>query len=155
MANSASTSSLGATRHRVRRAHVAALCCGLLLSGPVVMGAATPAVAAAQERTQHERPGRGTLVSADKLYTLASPQAAAAELRTAGFADETVRYGVVAYRLICRTVDAHGQPTTASGLFALPLDAGRHLRRSPSRTAPAPTSTTPCPCGAVCSTRRR
>ncbi|MFI6950429.1 lipase [Streptomyces sp. NPDC050422] len=88
----------------------------------------TPAVAAAQERTRHEESGRGTLVSAEKLYTLASPQAAAAELRAAGFADDTVRYAVVAYRLIYRTVDAHGRPTTASGLFALPLDAGRHLQ---------------------------
>lgn len=108
---------------------MAAVCCGALLSGPVVAGATTPAVAAVSEqRTQHEESGRGTLVSAEKLYTLASPQAAAAELRTAGFGDDTVRHGVVAYRLIYRTVDAKGQPTTASGLFAVPLGTERHLQ---------------------------
>ncbi|WP_327173452.1 lipase [Streptomyces sp. NBC_01336] len=130
MVNSPTTSPLGMTRHRVRlRAHVAAVCCGVLLTGPILAGATAPALAAvAQERTRHEESGRGTLLSAEKLYTLASPQAAAAELRTAGFGDDTVRHGVVAYRLVYRTVDAKGQPTTASGLFAVPLGAGRHLQ---------------------------
>ncbi|MFK4068491.1 lipase [Streptomyces sp. NPDC029674] len=67
-------------------------------------------------------------MSVEKLYTLASPQSAAAELRTAGFEDDTVRYGVVAYRLVYRTVDPHGRPTTASGLFALPLTGEGRLR---------------------------
>ncbi|HEY9330650.1 MAG TPA: lipase [Streptomyces sp.] len=130
MANPLTTSPLGVTRHRLRlRAHVAAVCCGVLLTGPVLVGATAPALAAvAQERTRHEEPGRGTLLSAEKLYTLASPQAAAAELRTAGFGDDTVRHGVVAYRLIYRTVDPKGQPTTASGLFAVPLGTERHLK---------------------------
>ncbi|MEU9201529.1 lipase [Streptomyces sp. NPDC048332] len=133
MVNSPATAPLGATRHRVRlRAPVAAVCCGVLLAGPVLAGAVAPAVAAvpaaAQEGTQHEESGRGTLVSAEKLYTLAGPEAAAAELRTAGFGDDTVRHGVVAYRLIYRTVDAKGHPTTASGLFAVPLGTGTRLR---------------------------
>ncbi|MGD6745746.1 alpha/beta hydrolase family protein [Streptomyces sp. BH106] len=37
----------------------------------------------------------------------------------------SVRYGVQAYRLTYRTVDAYGQPTLATGLFTLPT-AGAH-----------------------------
>ncbi|MEU3991945.1 lipase [Streptomyces platensis] len=46
----------------------------------------------------------------------------AAELGAAGFEGGTVRYGVAAYRLVYRTVDPYGRPTTASGLLALPLN---------------------------------
>ncbi|WP_220377923.1 lipase [Streptomyces inhibens] len=76
----------------------------------------------------HEEHGRGTLVSAEKLYTLESAQAVAAELGRAGFDDGIVRHGVVAYRLVYRTVDPHGRPTTASGLFVLPLSSERRLQ---------------------------
>ncbi len=64
--------------------------------------------------------GRGTLVGAERLYTLRTPQDAADELTSAGFDDAEVRYGVDAYQLVYRTIDAEGQPTTASGLLALP-----------------------------------
>ncbi|KUJ68079.1 lipase [Streptomyces albus subsp. albus] len=67
------------------------------------------------------------MVSAEKLYTLATPQAVAAELSGAGFEDSAVRHGVVAYRLVYRTVDPHGRPTTASGLLVLPLNSERRL----------------------------
>jgi hypothetical protein len=39
-----------------------------------------------------------------------------------------VRYGVRAYRLVYRTRDAHGNPTIASGLVALPRSGREHLR---------------------------
>lgn len=114
------------------RAHVAAVCCGLLLSGSAVAtAAAAPAAPAAhaqaQAQAQFEQRGRGTLVSAEKLYTLENPHAVAAELGAAGFEDDTVRHGVVAYRLVYRTVDPYGRPTTASGLFVLPLNSERRL----------------------------
>ncbi|MEU1213958.1 lipase [Streptomyces sp. NPDC005790] len=112
-------------RARRLRAPLAAVCCALLLGGP----AATAAVAVphpAQVQAQHQ--GRGVLVSAEELYTLATPEDVTAELAAAGFDGDTVRHGVVAYRLVYRTVDAHGRPTTASGLFALPLTDGRRLR---------------------------
>ncbi|MFJ9676869.1 alpha/beta hydrolase family protein [Streptomyces sp. NPDC101194] len=125
MAVPASTSPRGGTRYR-SGLRAAALCCGLLLSGSAVATAAAPPAAHAQVR--HEERGRGTLVSAEKLYTLATPQAVAAELGSAGFGDDTVRHGVVAYRLVYRTVDAYGRPTTASGLFVLPLDGEGRLR---------------------------
>jgi hypothetical protein len=101
----------------------------VLLSGPAIATAAAPA---AQVRTQadgkHEDRGRGTLVSAEKLYTLATPQAVAAELGGAGFEGDTVRHGLVAYRLVYRTVDPQGGPTTASGLLVLPLNSERRLQ---------------------------
>ncbi|SDM63818.1 hypothetical protein SAMN04487981_10283 [Streptomyces sp. cf386] len=106
------------------RAGAAAVCCGLLLSGPVPAAASAAHV---QAPAQHEERGRGTLVSAEKLYTLATPQEVADELGDAGFGDGAVRHGVVAYRLVYRTVDPHGQLTTASGLLALPLDSERRL----------------------------
>jgi dienelactone hydrolase len=122
------------SRAGIRRAGVAALCCGLLLGGPAVAVAdagrepAARTQAASAQPTRHEGRDRGALVSAEKLYTLATARAVAAELGAAGFDDDTVRHGIVAYRLIYRTVDAHGAPTTASGLFVLPLNGDRRLR---------------------------
>ncbi|MFE9558402.1 lipase [Streptomyces sp. NPDC006692] len=79
-------------------------------------------------RAQPEERGRGTLVSAENLYTIPTPQAVAAELGAAGFGDGDVRHGVVAYRLVYRTIDPFGRATTASGLFVLPLNSGRRLQ---------------------------
>ncbi|MET9364089.1 lipase [Streptomyces sp. NPDC006632] len=103
---------------------MAAVCCGLLLLGPAV---ATAAPAPRPPAQQNER-GRGALVSAEKLYTLATPEAVTAELGAAGFGSDGVRYGVVAYRLLYRTVDPHGVPTTASGLLVLPLTRAERLQ---------------------------
>lgn len=130
MVISTSSTSRSGTRSRGgRRAQVAAaVCCGLLLSASAVSTAGAAAPPAAQAQAQHQERGRGTLVSSEKLYTLATPQAVSTELGAAGFADDTVRYGVVAYRLVYRTVDAYGRPTTASGLLVLPLDSERRLR---------------------------
>ncbi|GIE90865.1 alpha/beta hydrolase family protein [Actinoplanes regularis] len=48
---------------------------------------------------------------------------------TAGhFTAETNRFGVRLYQLIYRTNDAHGRPTTASGLLVLPINDAHHLR---------------------------
>jgi hypothetical protein len=43
-----------------------------------------------------------------------------AELTEAGFDPAAARHGVTLYRLVYRTIDAHGRPTTASGLLVLP-----------------------------------
>ncbi|MFE9658869.1 lipase [Streptomyces sp. NPDC005955] len=105
----------------------AALCCGLLLTGLTGLTAAGTVAPTAHAQpsapvsTVHEGRGRGSLVSAERLYTLATPREVTAELTAAGFGDVDVRHGVVAYRLEYRTVDPHGRPTTASGLFAVPL----------------------------------
>ncbi|MEV0489631.1 lipase [Streptomyces atratus] len=65
---------------------------------------------------------RGELISAEALYTLTTPQDVTSQLESLGFQGDSVRYGVDAYRLVYSTVDAHGSPTTASGLLVLPHD---------------------------------
>ncbi|OMI39866.1 alpha/beta hydrolase family protein, partial [Streptomyces sparsogenes] len=74
------------------------------------------------------RPGRGALVSHTLLYTLEKPGDVATWLTDAEFDPGTVRYGVDAYRLVYRTVDPHGRPTTASGLLVLPRGHEGRLR---------------------------
>jgi hypothetical protein len=72
--------------------------------------------------------GRGRLAAAPvRLRTLSVDQAREA-LRSAGFGQDTARYGVDLYRLLYRTVDAGGRPTVASGLIALPRNGERRLR---------------------------
>ncbi|MGW0608334.1 alpha/beta hydrolase family protein [Streptomyces sp. NPDC002640] len=71
---------------------------------------------------------RGALISAELLYTLASAKDSAAELTASGFDTAAVRHGVDAYRLVYRTVDAKGRPTTASGLFTAPRGVEGGLR---------------------------
>jgi hypothetical protein len=63
---------------------------------------------------------RGSLVSAEVLYTLPTAQDVTASLQNIAFHTGPVHYGVDAYRLVYNTIDAHGAPTTASGLLVLP-----------------------------------
>ncbi|MCF6526305.1 lipase [Streptomyces sp. JJ36] len=68
------------------------------------------------------------MVRAERLFTEPSPAAVAGGLTALGFRSDTVRHGVDAYRLVYRTVDAHGRPTTASGLLTLPHGRFGRLR---------------------------
>ncbi|MFJ6917256.1 hypothetical protein ACIQUX_25330 [Streptomyces sp. NPDC101133] len=137
----------------VLRTVAATACCGLLLSGPAALAVPAP-VSPAHAATPAEAAGRGTLLSAERLYTLNTPQAVTSDLTAAGFDADTVRYGVAAYRLVYRTVDAHGRPTTASGLLAVPCAACHGCAPSPSPTAPAATRTTRRPPSAPLSSPR-
>jgi hypothetical protein len=67
-------------------------------------------------------------VSAQQVTTLATKQDVAAALTAAEFDASTVRFGVDAYRLVYRTVDPQGRPTTASGLLVLPRSREHELR---------------------------
>src|SRR5262245_28637495 len=62
---------------------------------------------------------RGDVVSASRVRMLTAAQAAD-ELTSSGFDASEVRYGVDTYQVVYRTIDPQGQPTTASGLVALP-----------------------------------
>lgn len=73
-------------------------------------------------------PWRGDLVSSTPLATLAGRADVESLLRDESFDSGTVRYGVRTFRLVYRTVDAQGAPTTASGLLAVPLNGSRRLR---------------------------
>ncbi len=61
---------------------------------------------------------RGALVSATPVAQLTAAQLDAAAADFPG--TPRASYGVTAYRLIYRTVDTHGRPTTASGIVVLP-----------------------------------
>lgn len=85
-------------------------------------GSASPGSAATAQAST-----RGALVSATHLRTL-SADGVVAELASDDFDPSAVRYGVKTYRLVYRTVDAEGEPTTASGLLVLPRNDTRKLR---------------------------
>jgi hypothetical protein len=110
---------------------------GFTLKGTVTAGlvmaiaaAAMAAPAAAAALASSPAPAtahRGQLVSATPLLTLKDRAAVTARLKADGFNPATDRYGVRTYRLVYRTVDAHGRLTTASGLLALPVGGPRNL----------------------------
>jgi hypothetical protein len=90
-------------------------------AAPAASGAARPPTSAVNADD------RGDVVSATHLRT-APASRVAAELASDDFDPSAVRYGVDTYRLVYRTVDAQGEPTTASGLLALPRNHVRKLR---------------------------
>jgi len=95
-----------------------------LTAQPVITPAAADTVAAS--RATHGK-GRGALVDADHLRTVTAADVAA-ELASDDWHPGAVRYGVDTYRLVYRTVDPQGRPTTASGLLVLPRSGPRQLR---------------------------
>lgn len=70
---------------------------------------------------------RGQVVQAMYLKTLA-PAQVDAYVEDHNFDRPHSRYAVSLYRLVYRTTDLDGRPTTASGLVALPERRGRSLR---------------------------
>ncbi|MFC8515598.1 alpha/beta hydrolase [Streptomyces sp. NPDC057257] len=72
------------------------------------------------------RDRRGELVS---VTPVADHDARAVKAFLAGkeIANDSVRYGVRAYRLTYRTVDPYGKPTTATGLLTLPKGGAHRL----------------------------
>ncbi|MFD3515755.1 lipase [Streptomyces sp. NPDC058657] len=106
-----------------------AVACAVMLVGSLAgaTGASAAPAPAPVAHPQHQN-GRGDLLHAERLYTLETRRAVAAELKKAGFDASQARHGVVAYRLTYRTVDPQGRPTTASGLLVLPLGREGRLR---------------------------
>ncbi|WP_197093630.1 lipase family protein [Nonomuraea sp. SBT364] len=70
---------------------------------------------------------RGAVVSSTQVEKLDKGQVAE-RLRATGIDAAQVKYGVSAYRVVYRTIDAKGRPTTASQLVALPDNRRRGLR---------------------------
>jgi dipeptidyl aminopeptidase/acylaminoacyl peptidase len=64
---------------------------------------------------------RGRLVRSDFLVS-ATREEVAQGLAAIGWSDVVVKSGISLRRLVYTTIDAHGQPTIASGLLALPTD---------------------------------
>ncbi|MGA5820360.1 alpha/beta hydrolase family protein [Kitasatospora sp. NPDC094028] len=112
--------STGNPRSVFRRRSAATVLVGLVSAATVTTGAASAGAVTPSDR--------GQLVSAQQVSTLATKQDVAAALTAAGFDAGTVRFGVDAYRLVYRTVDTQGRPTTASGLLVLPRSREHELR---------------------------
>lgn len=89
--------------------------------------AALPTGVAAADAATDSGQLRGDLVSATPLDSWSTAETAT-YLETAGFDTTMVRSGVRTYRLVYRTVDPDGEPTTASGLLVLPQRSDRRLR---------------------------
>jgi hypothetical protein len=102
----------------------AAVCAGLVLAAPAQ--AAAPKTGSASMAQQVDS-ARGTLLSSTPLGAESTTQIAD-DLRSMHFVFDPsqVRDSVHAYRLVYRTVDAAGRPTTASGLFVLPDTGNRN-----------------------------
>ncbi|MFG2093256.1 alpha/beta hydrolase family protein [Streptomyces sp. NPDC048612] len=94
----------------------------------VLVGLAATTVTACSAPAAAPRSERGQLVSAQQVNSLPAKKDVATALGTTGFDARTVRFGVDAYRLVYRTVDPEGRPTTASGLLVLPRSREHRLR---------------------------
>ncbi|MDR0346258.1 MAG: hypothetical protein LBI49_24690, partial [Nocardiopsaceae bacterium] len=99
------------------------------------LSACGPAPRAAPVRSQATSATHASvLISASSIAKIPEPDVAA-ELRLArlgprdpALGARAVRYGIVAYRVRYRTVNAVGLPTSASGLVAFPADGPRQLQ---------------------------
>lgn len=108
---------------------------GIAVTAAVAIGAslaAAPAMAAVGapsvdrlSSTVASENMRGDLVSAVRIRNLTQQQVVA-ELTEAGYDPAAAKYGVTLYRLLYRTVDERGLPTTASGLLVLPRNPVRN-----------------------------
>src|SRR5436190_17977437 len=97
-----------------------------ILGLALVAGASSAAVAVAQPaRGGDDR--RGEVVAVQPLRGL-DAQAVRDTLAEAQFGTGDVRFGVEAYQVLYRTIDARRQPAVASGLLALPRGGERELR---------------------------
>lgn len=90
----------------------------------LLAGLAVAPVAAAGGQTH--QPRRGELVSVTPVADHDATQVRTF-LTKRDVAADPVRYGVRAYRLTYRTVDPHGNPTTATGLLTLPKGGAHRL----------------------------
>ncbi|MER7183413.1 lipase [Streptomyces hyaluromycini] len=99
-------------------------------SATAVVAQGSDAPAAAVVAPVGTQVSRGTVVSVEHLRTLTARQAAAELTGDEAGAWDTgaVRYGLDTFRIVYRTVDPYGRPTTASGLLALPRSGERRLR---------------------------
>jgi len=92
-----------------------------LTTVPVVARELLPTPLLSNQIPNNDAASRGQLIRSDFLLALSRDEVAQG-LVTIGWSDVVVNSGVALYRIIYTTVDAHGAPTSASGLMALPTD---------------------------------
>jgi hypothetical protein len=105
---------------------LALTCAVSLLSGTAHAAAPSSTPSAAAAGHPHHT-GRGGVVSATLLADWDADRVKA-HLAQAGIAADGVRHGVRAHRIVYRTIDIAGRPTTASQLVVLPKGRTRDLR---------------------------
>ncbi|GAA3109597.1 hypothetical protein JOF29_001448 [Kribbella aluminosa] len=104
--------------HRLTQTVAATLATAALLAFPASAFAAVHRPTLSEAAVSSVHTPRGALVSAVPVGQLTAAQLDAAAADFPGTPKSS--YGVAAYRLIYRTVDTHGRPTTASGIVVLP-----------------------------------
>jgi hypothetical protein len=92
-----------------------------MLVGYVMLAGIAVAQSPRARLLPHRADTRGCLVSSQFIRS-ASQQEIAQFLTALGWTDVVVKSGVAIRRLVYTTIDAHGAPTTASGLLATPTD---------------------------------
>ncbi|MFI2210250.1 lipase family protein [Streptomyces sp. NPDC020141] len=99
-----------------------------MLAGAAVLGgvSALPAPVAAAAGPEGERARGGAVVSVERAADLTAEEVAG-RLREGKIESDQVRHGVTAYRVVYRTTDSAGAPTTASQLVVLPRNGERRL----------------------------
>ncbi|MEU3597242.1 hypothetical protein ABZ714_00685 [Streptomyces sp. NPDC006798] len=100
-----------------------------LLLGALALGTVVPLAGPAPdaEARPQPRPAPGGAVVAVEEETRVSADEVAAILGQGGIDTSRVRYGVTRYRVLYRTTDSTGAPTTASQLVVLPRNGERAL----------------------------
>lgn len=98
----------------------------MILGLVLVAGASSAAVAVAQPAGGDDG-GRGDVVAVQPLRGL-DAEAVRGTLAEARFGTGDVRFGVDAFQVLYRTIDARRQATVASGLLVLPRSGERQLR---------------------------
>lgn len=97
-----------------------------ILAGAAVLGSAAALIAPASAADTHSRRAQdGDVVSVEQVADLTAAEVSG---QLQGQIDSSqVHYGVTAYRVVYRTTNSSGAPTTASQLVALPRNAERRL----------------------------
>lgn len=103
---------------RLTRTVAATLATAALLAFPLSAYASVSQPTLSEAAVSSVHAPRGALVSAVPIAHLTAAQLDAAAADFAGA--PRARYDVTAYRLIYRTIDQNGRPTTASGIVVLP-----------------------------------
>lgn len=107
-------------RSPASKAVAATLATAALLAAPLSAYAAVTQPTLSEAAVTSVHTPRGTLVSAVPVFRLKAADLDKAAIDAGFVGAPKSRYDVTAYRLIYRTVDPSGRPTTASGLVVLP-----------------------------------
>ncbi|MER6951997.1 lipase family protein [Nonomuraea sp. NPDC000554] len=97
----------------------------MMVTGGLALGCLAAAVPA--EAASAQTVARGAVISSTQVEKLDKSQVVE-RLKATGFDPAQVKFGVRAYRVVYRTIDAKGRSTTASQLVALPDNGWRDLR---------------------------